>query len=62
MFCILASDVINTFIFQGNYGVISQTLTYPIGSNFAEKNPLLNIAVVLLVSIIILELFKKHSF
>jgi YidC/Oxa1 family membrane protein insertase len=62
-FCILASGLIDTFIFQGNYGVISQTLTYPIGTNFSGEKSLwlLNIGVIVLVFSIILAFYRLRK-
>jgi YidC/Oxa1 family membrane protein insertase len=56
--CILTSGIIDAFIFHGNYGVVSQTLTYPIGADFIGDKLfwLLNIGIILLASSMLLLL------
>lgn len=61
---ILFMGIINTFVFPGDYGMLTNTLNFPIGINFSDYSYLfiLNIIILLIILFLIIILYKKEKF
>lgn len=60
---VLLIGIINTFIFSGNYGMLSRTLNFPIGIKFSDYSSfwMINILISLIVFFLILILYKREK-